>query len=204
LARKKKQQQLIESLKEVFEEIARLRKLPIGDFPAVSYYEKVLAQKDFSKFPSTNERLSGLLDEVLMRDLPSFMSMISPELLEAEPETELNPFDNDVEDDDSWGIPKDFQAEMRKSWNELSPTGEPLGGGQLKTVMVETKASKDDLKKIWTLADIERIGKLDEDCFILAMWLSKQSAQGTPPPASLNENLIPPSKRVDKGKLFAK
>jgi len=182
-------------MKDVYEEIGRINKIPIGDFPAVEYYEKACPQLDFTKFPTRNERLSAMMDEILMRDLPNFMSMISPELpLGLQPETELNPFFEEEIDED-WDIPLDFQTETRQLWNTLSPTGEPLGGGQLKNTLAETKAPKIHLKKIWTLANIGKKGKLDEDEFLIAMWLAKRAAEGTPPPEVLPEHLIPPSKR---------
>jgi len=197
--KEKKQQQLTENLKMEYDEMARITKIPIGDFPSPSYYEKVLPQKDFSKFPSTNEKLIESMNEILMRDLPNFMTMISPEDVDKK-EMEFNPFG---EDDAVWDIPRTFREEMKVLWNTLSPSGERLGGGQLRQTMVDTKAPQEHLKRIWTLADIDKTGKLDEDEFILAMHLAHQAAQGNPPPSVLVERLIPPSKRIDKNALFS-
>jgi len=197
--REKKQQQVTQTLNEEYQEIARLNKIPVGDFPPVAYYEKVFPMKDFSKFPSTNEKLTLMMDEILMRDLPNFMTMISPEKTQEEEEEDNNPFgDNDP----TWGIPLEFREKMHALWTTISPYGESLGGGQLRNTMLETKAPQEHLKKIWTLSDIAKTGKLDEDEFILAMYLSHEAAAGNVPPSVLPDNFIPPSKRAENQKLF--
>jgi len=199
--REKKQQQLTTSLQDEYAEISRLTKIPVGDFPNVSYYEKVFPNKDFTKFNSSNEKIQTQMDEILMKELPNFMTMITPEKTAGEHPAELvhNPFGDS---DDSWAIPKDFQEKMRNSFNSLSPSGESLTGNQLKTVMLETRAAGEHLKKIWTLSDLTKKGKLDQDEYILAMWLATEAANGNPPPATLPDELVPPALRTEKDKLF--
>jgi len=157
--------------------------------------------KDFTKFNSTNEKITAQMDEILMRELPNFMSMITPEKPSGElsVKEENNPFG---ENDDSWAIPKEFQEKMRASWNSLSPSGESLNGAQLKNVMLETHAAGEHLKKIWTLSDVTKDGKLDQDEFVLAMWLATEAASGKLPPNTLPDELVPPSYRSEKEKLF--
>uniref|UniRef100_A0A6B2L264 EH domain-containing protein n=1 Tax=Arcella intermedia TaxID=1963864 RepID=A0A6B2L264_9EUKA len=197
--REKKQIQVTQSLADEYQELARINKLPVGDFPPTSFYEKVFPLKDFTKFPSTNEKLMALMDEILTRDLPNFMTMISPEKPEEEKEIENNPFGDF---DNSWGIPQEFIEKMKVTWNSLSPSGEALTGAQLRNVMMESKAPQEHLKKIWTLSDIQKKAKLDEEEFILAMYLSYEAANGNPPPNVLPDNLVPPSKRSEKDKIF--
>jgi len=199
IGREKKQQQITASLKEEYEEISRLTKIPLGDFPPVSYYEKVWPTKDFTKFSSSNEKITQQMDEILMRDLPNFMALITPEKSKNEEVEENNPFGDT---DDSWAIPMEFQERMRTMWNSLSPSGESLNGNQLKNVMLETKAPGEHLKKIWTLSDITKKGKLDQDEFVLAMWLATEAASGVAPPAQLPPELVPPALRSEKDKLF--
>jgi len=102
------------------------------------------------------------------------------------------------EEDTELDIPRTFREEMSQLWNTLSPFGEPLGGCHLKQIMIDTNASIEFLRRIWNLADIEKTGNLDKDEFILAMHLAHRAAQGNPPPSSLGESLIPPSKRINK------
>jgi hypothetical protein len=198
--REKKQQQITSNLQEEYGEISRLTKIPIGDFPPVSYYEKIFPLKDFTKFNSTNEKITSQMDEILMRDLPNFMSMITPEKsTDRQVDEENNPFGDN---DESWAIPRDFQERMRASFNSLSPSGEALNGPQLKNVMLETHAAGEHLKKIWNLSDVTKDGKLDQDEYILAMWLATEAAAGKAPPATLPDELVPPSHRGEKEKLF--
>jgi len=197
--REKKQQQLTSSLHDEYAEISRVSKIPVGDFPPVSYYEKVFPMKDFTKFNSTNEKITAQMEEILMRDLPNFMSMITPEKISDPVDEENNPFGDN---NDSWAIPKDFQEKMRASFNSLSPSGEALNGNQLRNVMLETHAAGEHLKKIWNLSDVTKDGKLDQDEFILAMWLATESAAGKAPPNNLPDELIPPTFRSEKEKLF--
>uniref|UniRef100_A0A6B2L2R4 EH domain-containing protein n=1 Tax=Arcella intermedia TaxID=1963864 RepID=A0A6B2L2R4_9EUKA len=193
--REKKQQQLCENIRDVFEEISKIRKFPITDFPSPSCYGKSLWEKDWNRMPPLNERVVQLLDEILTRDLPNFMSMVSPELMDVN----LNEIDNPFDETDNleWTIPQEFRDQMRRIWNDLSPNGEPLGGGQLKNKMMETGATRDQLKLIWKLVDLDKTGKLDEDLFILAMYLSKEAAMGNVPnDGPLPALLIPPSRRL--------
>jgi GTPase SAR1 family protein len=192
--KEKKQQQLIENMKEVYQEVSTKYKFPVGDCPDVEFYMKALPSLDFSIFPSLNEREVAMVDEILRQDLPNFMAMVCPDVSVVENEDELNPFHSD---DLEWDIPPEFQEQMRNLWKALSPLGDPLGGGQLKQTMIDTQAPKQYLKKIWKLCDFGSKGKLDEDEFILAMWLSSQAAKGNPPPDSLPINTIPPSKRLE-------
>ena len=76
-------------------------------------------------------------------------------------------------------------------------TDEPLSGAQLKQPLLDTGAPGEYLKKIWALADMDKTGKLDKEQFFLVMWLAKEAANGKVPPATLPDNLIPPSKKKD-------
>lgn len=200
MEKKKKQKELIANLAEEFKEIARLSKVPLGDFPRTEIYEKVLPEKDFTKFPPLSDKMYQMMEEILMKDLPKYMQMASPNSTEGKAGgDEYNPFDETS--DDKWDIPHDFQEQALRQWGTLSPSNEPLTGLQLKNPLLETKAPQDSLKKIWNLADIGKTGKLDRDEFILAMWLANQAREGIPTPATLPDGLIPPSKK--KGILFS-
>jgi len=51
------------------------------------------------------------------------------------------------------------------------------------------------LRKIWELSDFEKNGKLDEEEFALALYLSEQVKKGSSVPDTLALQMIPPSKR---------
>jgi len=135
------------------------------------------------------------MEEILLRDLPNFMQMASPQGAPLiSDEGEFNPFSDKQ---DNWDIPISFQKRMEELWAELSPDGEPLSGGQLKQPLLDTGAPPEHLKKIWSLADLDKTGKLDQEQFYLVMWLAHEAFEGKTPPATLPDNLIPPSKKKD-------
>jgi len=193
IGREKRQKELIAGLQEEFKEVSRQCKVPLGDFPPVDEYLKILPDKDFSKFAQLNDKTYSIIEDILLRDLPNFMHMASPQSTTVE-DMASNPF-SDFES--NWDVPLSFQEDMAKMWISLSPEGQPLAGGPLKQPLLDTKAPPELLKKIWTLSDIEKSGKLDKEEFILAMFLATEAAKGKTPPATLPESLIPPSKKKD-------
>lgn len=194
--KEKKQRDLIANLAEEFKEISKVHKVPLGDFPPVEPYMKALPERDFSKFPSLNEKTYAIVEECLLRDLSNFMQMASPQApqIPIGDEGEFNPFSDKSA---FWDVPISFQREMEDMWTELSPEGDPLSGAQLKQPLLDTGAPPEHLKKIWALADIDKTGRLDQEQFYLVMWLAKEAAEGKLPPATLPDNLIPPSKKKD-------
>jgi len=193
--REKKQKDLISNLTEEFKEISRLSKVPLGDFPPVDAYVKALPERDFTKFPTVNDKTYTIMEEILLKDLPNFMHMASPQgTSPIGDDGEFNPFSDKSS---NWDVPLSFQKDMEESWNELSPNGESLSGAQLKQPLLDTGAPPEHLKKIWSLADTDKTGRLDQEQFYLAMWLAKEAAEGKTPPATLPDNLIPPSKKKD-------
>jgi len=194
--KEKKQKELIANLAEEFKEISRLSKVPLGDFPPLEPYLKTLPERDFAKFPTVNDKTYSSMEEILLRDLPNFMQMASPQSpgVSVGDDGEFNPFSDKS---GNWDVPLSFQKEMEDMWGELSPEGESLSGAQLKQPLLDTGAPPEHLKKIWSLADTDKTGKLDQEQFYLVMWLAKEASEGKTPPATLPDNLIPPSKKKD-------
>eukprot|EP01125_Pyxidicula_operculata_P008127 TRINITY_DN2752_c0_g1_i1.p1 TRINITY_DN2752_c0_g1~~TRINITY_DN2752_c0_g1_i1.p1 ORF type:complete len:634 (-),score=192.24 TRINITY_DN2752_c0_g1_i1:1662-3563(-) len=195
IGKDKKQKELIANLAEEYKEISKASKVPLGDFPPTSIYEKLLPEKDFTKFSSLSEKMMLLMEEILNRDLPNYMNMAAPTSGGDDDDDEFNPFGDEAEN--GWGIPSDLQEEFSAQWSSLSPSDEPLTGGQLRQPLMDSKAPQDALKKIWTLSDIGKTGKLGKEEFILAMYLARMAANGQPVPGTLPEELIPPSRRKE-------
>jgi len=75
-----------------------------------------------------------------------------------------------------------------------------LSGAQIAPILMESNLDRKILKKIWDLADITEDGYLDSDEFAVAMYLIELATRNNARepedlPASLPENLMPPSKR---------
>ena len=73
-----------------------------------------------------------------------------------------------------------------------------LTGSQAKHVMMSSKLPNSVLSKVWSLADTDRDGQLDEEEFCLAMYLIDYKLSGNDLPSTLPEHLIPASKLVRK------
>ena len=95
-----------------------------------------------------------------------------------------------------------FRA-LQDSADRLLSTFESLGpkGGFLDTstaydVLVNTGLSKDQLRQIWNLSDIDRDGYFDHEEYVVAMFLVDAVIQkGRPVPNELPPSVVPPSKR---------
>ena len=93
---------------------------------------------------------------------------------------------------------------MQDSADRLLSTFESLGpkGGFLDTstayeVLVKTGLSKEQLRQIWNLSDIDRDGYFDHEEYVVAMFLVDAVIQkGRPVPNELPSSVVPPSKRA--------
>jgi len=181
-----KMKELIDNLDREFGEIQHQYKLPPGDFPNVDKYREKLLDKNFSNFPKTSDRLITLMDDVMTRDLPILMNSVSP----LPTKLETNPFD-----DVDWVVSDKDLKVYQNLYNDAGPENGRLPGDKVKTVLLQTGIPKGDLRIIWQLCDSDGQGSLDVEEFALAMWLTAQVKKGSKLPQSLNEKMIPPSKR---------
>jgi len=180
-----RQKELIDNLDSEFVEIQRMYKIPPGDFPESQRYKDRLRDKNFSNFPKYSERLFNSLEEILSRDLPLLMNMVLPE----KPK-DVNPFD-----DSDWVVSMEEKQVYDNIFYGLQLERGKLPGNQARQVLLDTGISKQFLRQIWTLSDIEKDGTLDVDEFALAMHLVELVKKGKPIPTELTEEMKPPSKR---------
>lgn len=132
---------------------------------------------------ATAHRTSLTVDYVAGVDIPRLMQMISPPKPKEEPQgpppsqqgsgihnpfgaTDDNPFD-DPEDED-YIIREREKASYERTFLTLGPVGGKLTGAQVKTALMETGVPNQVLRKVWTLSDIDKDGKLDLDEFAIA------------------------------------
>ncbi|KAM9410329.1 intersectin-2b isoform 2-T2 [Pholidichthys leucotaenia] len=95
-----------------------------------------------------------------------------------------------------WAVPHASRLKYRQLFNSLDKhmTGY-LTGQQVKAVMEATMLTQIQLASIWTLADVDKDGKLKAEEFILAMHLVDTAKSGQPLPLMLPAELVPPSQR---------
>uniref|UniRef100_A0A7N5ZTS7 Intersectin 2b n=1 Tax=Anabas testudineus TaxID=64144 RepID=A0A7N5ZTS7_ANATE len=95
-----------------------------------------------------------------------------------------------------WAVPHASRLKYRQQFNSLDKdmTGY-LTGMQVRSAMATTMLTQTQLASIWTLADVDKDGKLKAEEFILAMHLVDMAKFGQPLPLTLPTELVPPSQR---------
>merc|ERR1712070_739110 len=112
-----------------------------------------------------------------------------------------NPFDDDEEEDknqdEDW-ILNGKQQELRELFEASNPVLKNsrmvLKGNDVRVILLETGVSKNDLKKIWNLSDLDKDGCLDLQEFTIAMRLIDDVKSNQSVPSSLPSEFIPRSK----------
>lgn len=91
---------------------------------------------------------------------------------------------------------QDSADRLQASFEALGPEGGYLSTQKARDVLMKTGLSKDQLRQIWNLSDMDRDGLFDHDEYVVAMFLCDAVIQkGRPIPAELPASVIPPSKR---------
>uniref|UniRef100_A0A8C5GU58 Intersectin-2-like n=1 Tax=Gouania willdenowi TaxID=441366 RepID=A0A8C5GU58_GOUWI len=102
-----------------------------------------------------------------------------------------------------WAVPHASRLKYRQQFNSLDK--QMIGfltGQQVRSAMATTMLTQTQLASIWTLADVDKDGKLKAEEFILAMHLVDMARCGQPLPITLPTELVPPSQRyVDTLKI---
>ncbi|XP_029001279.1 intersectin-2b isoform X2 [Betta splendens] len=95
-----------------------------------------------------------------------------------------------------WAVPHASRLKYRQQFNILDKdmTGY-LSGQQVRGAMATTMLTQTQLASIWTLADVDKDGKLKAEEFILAMHLVDMAKSGQPLPLTLPTEFVPPSQR---------
>ncbi|XP_056872621.1 intersectin-2a isoform X3 [Takifugu flavidus] len=95
-----------------------------------------------------------------------------------------------------WSIPQASRLKYRQQFNTLDKLMSGyLSGPQVRNALIASNLTQTQLATIWTLADVDRDGRLQGDEFILAMHLVDMAKSGRPLPLTLPQDLVPPSLR---------
>ncbi len=145
-------------------------------------------------FPKLDLKLMEKLEQVLTRELPKLMQVISPSKAGADTN---NPFDAPPASDPKlkWDVPPAAVEKFGAMFGSLPLADGMLPGGEARNVFLSSGLDADMLRDIWSLSDFDKKGKLDREEFILAMYLIHRAKKGDKVPTVLPPLLIPPSKR---------
>lgn len=211
-----KQAELIAGLGEVFKSVMKRYNLAAGDFPDFLEFQSKLREQDFSKFASLKPKLVEDIETVMGTDFPRLMEALprpesAPEVAEAthaaaplvfdkKVAANASPFEDDSDNpfgDDESGKDWDLGPQMarfKSQFDAIAKDGH-VSGGAAKNIMGASGLPKSSLKAIWTLADIDKDGHLDEHEFTVAMHLIEISKGGEATPSALPPGMIPSHKK---------
>mmetsp|Transcript_2463 Transcript_2463/g.2507 ORF Transcript_2463/g.2507 Transcript_2463/m.2507 type:complete len:171 (-) Transcript_2463:356-868(-) len=114
-----------------------------------------------------------------------------------------NPFGFSQEDEDNYWALQDSSERLLDSFEALGPQGGFLSTQTARDVLVKTGLTKDQLRQIWNLSDIDKDGYFDHHEYVVAMFLCDAVIQkGRPIPSELPISVIPPSKRALLNRQF--
>lgn len=212
----KKKAELIKGLPEIFRRIQMQHEISAGDFPNLQRMQENLQYHDFTKFNPMKPKLMEKVDEMLTHDITRLMAMLPQESEQkgeeqtvkggvfASAKGEFNPFAAGAAEGFNLGAGSsewivettNTKDKYDKMFLDLDPINGKISGAIAKREMVKSKLPKNALAKIWTLADIDKDGQLDEEEFALAMYLIDTKLGGDDEiPSTLPTHLVPPSKR---------
>jgi len=220
MGKEKKQQKLIADMPNVFRTIMKKHNLAPGDFPDINTFSEKLKESKFSEFHTLKMDQVQLLEDCLSSYLPKLMEELpsekdSPETLRSKlgeaggnvpvptragkfgkaSSNSGNPFGAAEDTDDYWALEESAER-LRDSFEALGPVGGFLSPQTAKEVLLKTGLQKEQLRKIWSLSDIDKDGYLDHFEYVVAMFLCDAVIQkGRPIPAELPMSVIPPGKR---------
>lgn len=175
--------------------------------------QELLAVQDFTKFPAFKPKLLESVEDMLANDIAKLMTLVRKE--EASMPSQVvkgGAFDGTMNgpfghgygegagegiDELEWIVARD-KPTYDEIFYTLSPINGKVSGATAKKEMVKSKLPNTVLGKIWSLADVDKDGYLDDEEFALANHLIKVKLEGHELPAKLPAHLVPPSKRQEQ------
>ncbi|KAF9113601.1 hypothetical protein BGX27_001191 [Mortierella sp. AM989] len=194
-----RQQELIRDLDKEFLKIQHLHGVPEGDFPNVEKFRQSLRAYKFESFSKVKEPILGVVEEALSIDLPKLMRRFpqgNPLLEQAQrnpfliPETGLG---NGEIPPGYWHFSSVDKTSSMPVFNSLHPIDGRINGSSAKPYLMSTGLSTQILAKVWTLADWDENGYLDENEFAVVMHLIRAVENGGEDvlPDTLPSTMIP-------------
>mmetsp|Transcript_57308 Transcript_57308/g.161872 ORF Transcript_57308/g.161872 Transcript_57308/m.161872 type:complete len:560 (+) Transcript_57308:39-1718(+) len=201
----REQKRLLANLPQVFQDIAKERNLPLGDFPDPQQVREILSGIDFATLPKLDRKKLEVLDSMLEKDVPKLLTLVPDEMMRVSNtdmgmgSAEPSPFsgmkvgggNETTIYQQQWLTAPDPEL-IRQEFMAMGPgKNGTLSGQKAKDKMVESRLPSNVLHKIWNLADIDKDGLLNMYEYALAMHLIKMRLEGQDLPASLPPSMMP-------------
>ena len=201
-----KLKQIIANLPKIFLQIERETDIPAGDFPNVEEFAENLKNLDIAKLQKFNQGMIDALDKMIASELPRLMAQVPQDQDVAHEdymcavkkreggalfENDVTPFGDGATIDllNSPLNTKLYQFEFEK----LGPDHEgKINGTQAKGPMQGSKLPNAALRRIWTLSDDDKDGKLDLVEFAICKSLMQMKLDGHELPVELPQAWLSP------------
>jgi len=202
--KKKSQNKALANLGQIFRGLAEENNLNLNDFPPPNKFRKKVEQFDISKFPKVKKQDIQKLNSILENDVPKLMADI-PSLAGGDDEGAVpasNPFGQLASENDAtirgakaWVVDETKKNAYDNEFYKLELSSGKASGAQVMNAMLTSGLTRDTLKAIWELSDIDRDGKMDSEEFATCMFLIDHVKGGLKLPATLPMQMVPPGKR---------
>jgi len=207
-----KKKSLLKHLELTIEAVEAKHGTCTGDLPPIDSLRESLAKADWNRFRSVDSRQLARLDRMLTEDMSKLVALL-PANTEATNVVLNGPIEGDttpfapvrslhsdrwrLSDAGTWIVASEPDKITRwiENFRAADPVEGKLTGLKAKQVLLSSRLPNSVLSKIWSLADADRDGKLDEEEFCLAMYLTEYKLGGHDLPCVLPSYLLPPSHR---------
>lgn len=163
-----KQNKMIANIKEEFYKVQQEYQFPICDLPDHFKYQELLKNMDVSALPRLSSKYTDMLNDAITMDLPNILQKVVS-IHSDLGKIPTNPFDNSVLRPDL-----DLDASRQKHvelFYTLYPVDGKLSGEKLKGMFSKSNLTDQQLAEIWSEADADKDGQLNEAEFCKAMEL---------------------------------
>jgi len=216
-----KKKNLLKHLEQTIEAVEAKHGTCTGDLPPIDTLRESLARADWAKFRSVDPRQLAKLDRLLTEDMSRLLAIL-PSQTETASIVLNGPIEATREDSTPFGPKRSLQsdrwrlsdasqwvvsadpAQMASWMSAFQAAGAvdgKLTGRQARELLLDSRLPNSVLSKVWSLADSDRDGMLDEEEFCLAMYLIEYKLAGNDLPCTLPPHLKPPSQRPCRGSI---
>merc|ERR1711970_531525 len=216
-----KKKNLLKHLEQTIESVEAKHGTCTGDLPPLDTLRESLARADWSKFRSVDPRQLAKLDRLLTEDMSRLLAIL-PSQTETASIVLNGPIEATIEDSTPFGPKRSLHSDRWRlsdasqwvvsadpvqvgrwmaAFQAAGPADGKLTGRQARQLLLDSRLPNSVLSKVWSLADSDRDGMLDEEEFCLAMYLIEYKLAGNDLPCILPPHLKPPSQRPGRGSI---
>lgn len=200
----------LKKLPKIYDKIEKERNCSRNDFPEMDQIKQELIQLEWDNFRKYSSSMFKELDSFINVDIPPLVTKTNDQRMLRIFKIDDNPFefergvgfdDGSLDSPKTWIVSK-HRKQFEDAYHELKGNNLKVPASKAKAHMLKSSLPSKVLHKIWTLSDVDRDGELDEDEFLLAMYLISVKKQNFEVPNELPKHLIPPSKRNGKNEYY--